>query len=96
MLITCLPSTRIDSANAHVDLGNVYLKLGYPAVALPFYDRALAINPRLAETHFNRGLALIALGRVQEARGEYTLLVQLRPSLAAQLYPELARTGERP
>ncbi|HEY6007186.1 MAG TPA: tetratricopeptide repeat protein, partial [Geobacteraceae bacterium] len=87
---------RPDSANAHVDLGNVYLKLGYPAVALPCYDRALAINPRLAETHFNRGLALIALGRVQEARGEYTLLVQLRPSLAAQLYPELARTGERP
>ena len=39
--------------------------------AIGYFDRALALDPGLAEAHFNRSLALLALGRWREGWREY-------------------------
>jgi len=44
------------------------LAAGRPAAALPRLDEAQAIDPRYPELHFRRGQALLALGRIDEAR----------------------------
>jgi len=44
-----------DAASAH-NLGNAYVKLGYYALALQAYQRALALEPALEQARFNADL----------------------------------------
>jgi Flp pilus assembly protein TadD len=37
----------------------------------PHFDRALRLNPQLLRTRFNRGLALLQLGRRSEAKRDF-------------------------
>ena len=55
---------------------------GEYAQALAQFDRALAIKPQSAETHYNRGLALHRLGRSDEAIESYGRVIAIRPGLA--------------
>ena len=52
------PERLIGSAEASLDL----------PFASPYAEAALSLDPALREAAFNRGLALKALGRVEEAR----------------------------
>ena len=42
-----------------------------PLEAIEYYDRALAINPRLGVTRWNRAIGYLALGRYEEGWREY-------------------------
>jgi tetratricopeptide (TPR) repeat protein len=42
--------------------GNVYKTLGNYGQAIADYDRAIAINPRLAQAYRNRGVSYYRLG----------------------------------
>jgi len=53
-----------------------------PADAIPYYDRALSIQPSYPEAHLNKAFALDGLGRHDEAIQEATLAVQYRPAYA--------------
>jgi thioredoxin-like negative regulator of GroEL len=46
--------------------------------ALAHLDRALALNPSFSEAHFNRGLALFELGRLDDASRSFMRCAQLR------------------
>jgi tetratricopeptide (TPR) repeat protein len=48
--------------------------------ALDCFDRALALNPRLAELWHNKGNALYKLGRVEEALDCFDRALALNPS----------------
>jgi tetratricopeptide (TPR) repeat protein len=60
-------------AYAYVNRGLVKSYLGNNQEAIGDYDRALAINPQLAEVYYNRGTFKFkfALGNNQEAIGDY-------------------------
>ena len=49
-------------AMAFTDLGNTWRELGRHREALAAYDRALSIDPELAEAHFSRSFVLLLLG----------------------------------
>lgn len=52
----------------HAGLGEVQIRNGKPALALPFLERALAIDPSARPAQFLLGQALRAVGRTNEAR----------------------------
>ena len=54
-------------ARAQAYLGSVKEYQGRPAEALPFYQRALALNPELPEAKVAVGLDLIKQGKLEEA-----------------------------
>jgi len=49
-------------AMAYTDLGNTWRELGRHREALAAYERALSIDPELAEAHFSRSFVLLLLG----------------------------------
>jgi predicted O-linked N-acetylglucosamine transferase (SPINDLY family) len=67
-------------------LGVVEAQQGRLAEAHRLLDRALAINPRSAEAHSNRGNVLLALLRFEEACASYERALELRPDIAQTHY----------
>ncbi|KAG0494246.1 hypothetical protein HPP92_005240 [Vanilla planifolia] len=57
-----------------------YIK-GRFAEALDFYNRAIALNPEKASYRSNKAAALVGLGRLLEAVGEYKEALRINPSL---------------
>ena len=70
-----------EEPNAWNLLGVVALEEGRPAEALPLLERALALYPRGAAYHVNRGNALRHLGRWDEAEAAYRQALGLEPAL---------------
>jgi Ca-activated chloride channel family protein len=68
----------LERHNRAVENGNASLKAGKAEAALAAYDQAVAELPNDAGAHFNRGNALFALSRFEEASQEF-----LRASQAA-------------
>ncbi|MCX6934198.1 MAG: tetratricopeptide repeat protein, partial [Verrucomicrobia bacterium] len=86
-------------SRAFTNLGSAYVAAGRPAEALMPLDRALALNPADYSAQRNRVLALLALGRADEAAVIFTALPAREPGEAAE-YFELgnayAREGKFP
>lgn len=64
-------------ADAYVLQGQIYEQRGVPRQALRAYDRAIALNSRLAEPHFLRALLRIRDDQIAAARGDLEAAVQL-------------------
>jgi tetratricopeptide (TPR) repeat protein len=60
-------------------LALVQARLGSDAGALLTYDKALSIRPREAEVWHDRGVALNALGRLDEALASYDAALAIKP-----------------
>ena len=56
-----------------------------PSEALACYDRALALDPRNAENHNNRGGALREFGRLGDAVSSFDRALALRPKMVDAL-----------
>jgi protein O-GlcNAc transferase len=67
----------------HVDslhlLGVIAGYAGQPQVSLSLFERALALSPDFASAHANRGVALLTLGRREDATGSLRRAVELDP-----------------
>ena len=61
----------LQSSNKAVETGNARLKSGKAEEALAEYDKAVKALPAEPGVHFNRGSALYALSRFEEAAGEF-------------------------
>ncbi|HZQ59765.1 MAG TPA: tetratricopeptide repeat protein [Casimicrobiaceae bacterium] len=66
----------IAAGNAHEDAGDC-------DAALRCYDAAVAVAPRLARAHLNRGNALLATQRLDDALAAYAAALQADPNYAA-------------
>jgi Tfp pilus assembly protein PilF len=55
---------------AHLNLGNAYLRMGKAEDAIAEYREALRTDPGYAAAHRNLAVALEKLGRMAEARAE--------------------------
>lgn len=64
-------AVRLDPtlAEAHLNLGNLHAMRGQPALAVADFTRALAAQPGFARARLNLSLALLELGRRDEALG---------------------------
>jgi len=88
------------AALAHLALAGPLLDAGNGQGALEHLDVAIQLAPALAAAHYNRGLALQQLGRLDEAVGSYAESVRLEPGNAAAhnnlgvTYYRLDRTPE--
>ena len=74
---TATVAERPDNARAQAGMGGALLDAGRPAEAIPFYQRALRLDPRLPE--FPLGNALLRAGRPAEAIPIYEREVKLHP-----------------
>ena len=77
-----------DDPQPCVTLGNVMLRAGRQRDALAFYDMALQRNPNFAAAHFNAGVALTMLGKLDAARTATETALKLDPELGG--YYQLA------
>jgi len=68
-----------DDAESHSNLGQVLVRLGRPAEALPHFDRAIELIEGRWAYHFNRARALRLLGRLDESISAYRTVQQLLP-----------------
>ncbi|MBI2095601.1 MAG: tetratricopeptide repeat protein [Candidatus Omnitrophica bacterium] len=78
-----LPLVPPESVRDLVNAGDVYLKKGDPARALPFYREAIGQDPRNAKAHLAAGVALTLAGKGAEAGEDYRKSVALEPSADA-------------
>lgn len=74
------------SARSHYGLGHWRHEAGDLEAALEAYDRALSIYPRYTDALYNRGAALLSLGRNREALAAYEAASASRPGHVAALY----------
>ncbi|MBI5906415.1 MAG: tetratricopeptide repeat protein [Deltaproteobacteria bacterium] len=77
-------------------LGAGYSRRGREADALRIYDEAARRYPGLPDVHYNAGVSLHKLGRLDEAAARYRLAIALDPEMAApreNLGILLARNG---
>jgi Flp pilus assembly protein TadD/4-amino-4-deoxy-L-arabinose transferase-like glycosyltransferase len=65
-----------------LQLGKRAGEINAPDLAAAFFRRAVAAAPRLARAHHLLGLALLLMGRYDEAAVEFTTALQLDPSNA--------------
>jgi tetratricopeptide (TPR) repeat protein len=75
-------SARMDPSQAGALLNHGALlsdDLGKPAEALALFDRARELEPGESKIHFNRGIVLTKLGRLDEATEAYATAVDLAP-----------------
>ena len=82
-----------ESVEAWLRLGRIAHQAREPAIAEPFFRRAVELRPDLASARQQYGLNLLVLGRVEEAARELTEAVRLDPrdpdSLSGLAYCEL-------
>lgn len=65
-------------AEAHYELGNIWLNQDQPAKALAQLQRAEKLSPSDENTHYALSLALSKLGRVQDAENERQIFTKLK------------------
>ncbi|HVM59722.1 MAG TPA: tetratricopeptide repeat protein [Verrucomicrobiae bacterium] len=66
-------------AESQTGLGNALVEAGKVLEAFKHFQRALWIDPNLAETHESLGAALAQLGRLPEAIAEYERALRIKP-----------------
>lgn len=80
-----------ESPMTHQLLGEAYSDLGRYRPAAESYNRALALDPMLADAWFGMGRASLQLGRAADARDAVTELERLRSPRAVELRGLLAK-----
>jgi tetratricopeptide (TPR) repeat protein len=58
-------------------LGLVYLQSRRPDLALPEFERAVALDPEYADAHLNTGIALSSMGKWEESVAAYVGAIRL-------------------
>ncbi len=64
----------------------IYVNAGKDRTALPFYNRALSLDPRYADALEGRARVMQRLERFKEAIADYKALLHIRPANAETLY----------
>jgi tetratricopeptide (TPR) repeat protein len=83
-----------DYADAYFNLGNILRETGRLAPAVQAYDRLLALKPLDWEARWNRSIALLCQGRLEEGWADYEL--RWHESLLLRRYPQPLWDGASP
>lgn len=83
-----------DLLPAWSNLGAMHNHLNQPAEALAAFRQVLRLQPGNTDAHYQAALALLALGRRDEACTEYEALRKLDTALAERLLPMLSERNK--
>jgi len=86
VLIVCLSACNRDPKK-FLAKGNVSFDQGKYPEALIYYGRAIQLDPRYAEAHFNLALALHEAGNETESQAEFQKAYEIAPELRNQPHP---------
>jgi tetratricopeptide (TPR) repeat protein len=87
-LLAGLGEAALKEPDAAFNIGVNFLNAGATGDAEQYFGKAIALDPSYVDGYFQRGLARLKLGRMEEARGDFRKVVELAPSGAQA---ELAR-----
>jgi tetratricopeptide (TPR) repeat protein len=73
------------SAEAHLQLGNLYSDQNKYAESIPEYERALEFSPDLADIHYRLGQAYVHTGQKERAQQQFQVYQQLRAEHLAEI-----------
>ena len=84
------------SATFYLDIGDTYYKLREHDRAIPYFKRAIQLNPSHTSAHMLLGMSYWALKRIDDARVHFEKTLELEPdhSQAAQIRGWLDPVGE--
>jgi tetratricopeptide (TPR) repeat protein len=91
---------RAGEANRCAVEGARLVKQGRPAQAVSWFKRSIDLDPNVAATHHDLGLALLRSGRLEQAQEPFAAAVRLDPGLAsahhnlAYVLDSLGREGQ--
>ncbi|MBI1890357.1 MAG: tetratricopeptide repeat protein [Burkholderiales bacterium] len=71
-----------ESAIAHYNLGNAYLKAKNPTSAIHHFTKAIALNGGLPQAYLNLGEALYLIDDLEGARRQFNKVLELTPNAA--------------
>ncbi|MEM7591014.1 MAG: tetratricopeptide repeat protein [Cyanobacteria bacterium P01_A01_bin.83] len=77
-----ISSAKLDSAEAHNNLGNLLMQQGKLSEAISCYRTAIAIEPEMAMAHNNLGNLLMQQGKLSEAISCYQTAIAIKPEMA--------------
>ena len=81
-------------AQAHLQLGILYNDERAYAKCLPEYERAIALDPTLADAHFRLGRSLVRAGEKERAQAEFDRFKQLQAQHQAEVDKERAEVQQ--
>ena len=81
----------------YLNVGDTYYDMGEHEKAVPYFQKAVQLNPNHANAHLLLGLSYRALKRGEEARVQFEETLELEPDhpQATQIRQWLVRAGER-
>lgn len=79
-VISCTPTSCVDGFVADL-IGVIFSRLGLHACAVPFFQRAVALNSRPANFYYNLGASLQFSGEIDAAEKAYVNCLQRDPEL---------------
>jgi tetratricopeptide (TPR) repeat protein len=82
---------RVPHSGAYSMLGMALGMQGRFDEALPYFDRALEMNPLSDEGHANLAVTLAMRGDNEEAATHFARAVEINPQLSPKVYQDMAR-----
>jgi tetratricopeptide (TPR) repeat protein len=79
-MLAALPADTVREPDVLFNIAVAFVSAGATEDAIEYFTRAIARAPDDAESHFQRGLALLKLGRTPEARSDFEKVIALAPS----------------
>ncbi len=77
-----IENASLNTANAHISLGNVFYKSENPEEAIQSYKEAIRTNPNNFDAHFGLGGCYSELGYEEEAMKATKEAIRIRPDYA--------------
>ncbi len=83
-LIGCATTEEIKETDsvALLNQGLAFAKKGQYDLSINYLNKAIEINPRLAEAYINRGVAYQAKGQYDKTISDYNKAIEINPGLA--------------
>lgn len=82
-------------AVAWLSKGQALAELGRPEQAIAWYDKALAMDPRLAKAWFDKAKALFSLRRLDEAKTCFAKAIEIDPQCVADWAGEVIHEAQK-
>ncbi len=84
ILVGCatIEETKETDSIAHLNQGTFFVKKGQYDRSIACFNKAIAINPKLAMAYNSRGFAYYKKGQNDEAISDYTKAIEINPKLA--------------
>jgi tetratricopeptide (TPR) repeat protein len=79
-LIAKLPANAITDANVYTNMGILALNKKKPVDAEGFFTKAIALDPKMADAYFYRGLSFMHQNKKKEAKADFEQVIVLAPA----------------